>query len=66
MARAYRGKHPTRIKEIWGAYGGQRFCRTNDGVLYWVDPAIANIPGMMPEPNDDATEHTACILQETD
>lgn len=58
----YRGKHPTRIREIWSAHGGHRFCRTNDGVLYWIDPAVANRPGQMPRINADATEHPACVL----
>lgn len=58
----YRGKYPTRIREMWSAHGGHRFARTNDGVLYWIDPAIANRPGQMPSPNDDATEHPACVL----
>ena len=61
--RKYRGKHPARIREIWSIRGGQRFARTNDGVLYWINPDVANQPGQMPRPNDDAIAHPACILQ---
>lgn len=60
--RKYRGKYPTRIREIW-SQGGQMFCKTNDGVLYWIDPIKAN--HKLPKLGQDATECEACILQTT-
>ncbi|MFZ5715734.1 MAG: hypothetical protein ACOY3N_23150 [Bradyrhizobium sp.] len=59
----YRGKHPTRIRTIWSAGKIGRFARTNDGVMYWINPAIAGgRDGNMPRLGDDATEHPACVL----
>jgi hypothetical protein len=39
----YRGKYPTRVKEVWGSIEQGTRIKTNDGTIYKVAP----LPGSM-------------------
>lgn len=68
---AYRGKYPRKLQSVWrGALndfnnpskGYSHWARSNDGSLFWIDPAQSN--GVLPKIGADVDAIPACIQQE--